>query len=438
MTNRTRLLLALLAAGALQASAATVEIKTSGPRPALHFEAPATAGLNAGIYVVDGVAGASAVYTASSATSTVVWQRFSKLGGAYAEPVTGVTRSGSTWTLPTIEPDMGYIIEEGTDRTYLWVVDYSRHRLELDALMMGADSDCSSTCLELTGNAAPIVYHTINGRAMNLSRDMTMTYSTLQWSEEQAAYTTAPVSETIEDSEGTIRVPAPLCPTDFTLTGDRFLTAWGAAQSVTTPVYNPVAVEAHTTATQLGETPENIAGGATEDLGGSAPAEIEFKADVTDAAIFTEWQFSTYNDFEDISLRISDPSFTHTFDEMGTTYVRFVCDNADGTCQWTGDTYQINIGESSLLCPNVFSPGASPGVNDEWKVSYKSIVSFECHIFNRWGEKMISFTDPAKGWDGKKGGKPVPAGVYYYVIKARGADGKKYDLSGDINIIDYK
>ena len=36
------------------------------------------------------------------------------------------------------------------------------------------------------------------------------------------------------------------------------------------------------------------------------------------------------------------------------------------------------------------------------------------------------------------GGKLVPAGVYYYVIKATGADGKKYDLSGDINIVDYK
>jgi len=31
----------------------------------------------------------------------------------------------------------------------------------------------------------------------------------------------------------------------------------------------------------------------------------------------------------------------------------------------------------------------------------------------------------------------VPPGVYYYVIKAQGADGKNYKLSGDINIVGY-
>ena len=61
-----------------------------------------------------------------------------------------------------------------------------------------------------------------------------------------------------------------------------------------------------------------------------------------------------------------------------------------------------------------------------------------CYIFNRWGEKMAEFHDPAQGWDGRYKGKIVPAGVYYYVIKARGSDGKDYNLSGDINILNYK
>ena len=34
-----------------------------------------------------------------------------------------------------------------------------------------------------------------------------------------------------------------------------------------------------------------------------------------------------------------------------------------------------------------------------------------------------------------RGDKPVRPGVYYYVIQATGADGKKYKKSGDINII---
>ena len=40
--------------------------------------------------------------------------------------------------------------------------------------------------------------------------------------------------------------------------------------------------------------------------------------------------------------------------------------------------------------------------------------------------------------DGKYKGKYVPAGTYYYVIKARGSDGRDYKLSGDINIINSK
>ena len=30
------------------------------------------------------------------------------------------------------------------------------------------------------------------------------------------------------------------------------------------------------------------------------------------------------------------------------------------------------------------------------------------------------------------------AGVYFYVIRAKGSDGKEYKLSGDINILRYK
>ena len=59
-------------------------------------------------------------------------------------------------------------------------------------------------------------------------------------------------------------------------------------------------------------------------------------------------------------------------------------------------------------------------------------------IFNRWGNKIIELNDASQGWDGTYRGKLVPAGVYYYVIKARGSDGKVYNIDGDINIIRYR
>ena len=48
---------------------------------------------------------------------------------------------------------------------------------------------------------------------------------------------------------------------------------------------------------------------------------------------------------------------------------------------------------------------------------------------------MFELSDPSQGWDGMRGGKVVPSGVYYYVIEARGADGRTYKKSGDINIV---
>ncbi len=88
--------------------------------------------------------------------------------------------------------------------------------------------------------------------------------------------------------------------------------------------------------------------------------------------------------------------------------------------------------------PQCVLAGSTEGVNDVWKVSYKSIIEFDCHIFNSWGTEIIRLTDPSQGWDGTYKGRLVDPGVYYYVIQARGSDGQRYKLSGDINIIRYK
>ena len=51
---------------------------------------------------------------------------------------------------------------------------------------------------------------------------------------------------------------------------------------------------------------------------------------------------------------------------------------------------------------------------------------------------MYYWKDPSKGWDGKKGGKYVPHGVYFYVIEATGSDGKPIKKKGSINIFRSK
>ncbi len=387
------------------------------------------------ILVINPSAPVTVTYEASSASSSLTWQKFDNLGGGYATDVTGITKSGNNYSIPFSGEDTGYIITDNGRPHYYWVVNYSNHYADIQNISATMEEgDCDRASIIVTGNVQPVTYYSINGRAMELSREMELSYNTLEYEEGSNSYIQKNVSEYVSSSTGTIRVDAPLCDTQFTLTADRFLKTWGLEVSAVSETLTATAVSATCSATQEEKNNDNEQK-VESSLGGSAPVDITFTAAITDAAIFHEWQFSHTAEFEDIFMRVTDTEFTQTFTEAGTTYIRFVAGNAAGECYYYSDVYEVMIGESALDCPNAFSPGSSEGINDEWKVSYKSIVEFECHIFNRWGIEITSFKDPSQGWDGKKGGKLVPSGVYYYVIKARGADGKKYELAGDINII---
>lgn len=397
----------------------------------------ASTGLDA-VYVLRRTQGVQIQYEASSDASKVLWQRFSNLGGAYAEDVLP-QRNGRVLSLALGAGDMGYIIEENGRRNCYWITDYSAHELNLQSISPSAEQSCDRAVLDFDGNAAEIAFYTINGRRTVLSRQLELSYNTLEFDADNFVYRQVVTVQTIASIAERINVPAPLCNTSFVLTGDRFLQAWHAAQSIESPTVTATAVQAASRATQTSVSADNEQKpGNVDGLGGSAPCTVLFEAAATDAAIFTEWQFSRSADFTDIEISYNQPSVEYTFTEQGTTYVRFTANNNDGDCPFDGDVYEVFIGESALDIPNAFSPQASPGVNDLWKVSYKSLVDFECHIFNVWGKELFSTTDPSQGWDGRFGGKYVPAGVYYYVIKATGADGVKYNRAGDINIINYK
>lgn len=398
-----------------------------------------SSGLEA-VYVLSGDdASARIVYTATG--DRVVWSRFSTLGGAYAEEIPVRHDGGKRWSVPFAGEDMGYIIDDGTTRHCFWVVDYSCHRFDVRALTAAPAEDCGRTLIGVDGDAAPIPYYSVTGRRMELSRELRLGYTTLTFDNDAFAYSPAVVERELAGISGSAAIESPLCDTSFRLEGDRFLRQWGSPVSVESEYYATTAVDAETRAESnrtIADNEQTSGDSGDGSLGGSAPCEVHFEAAVTDAAIFTEWQISHSPEFDILENSFRELAFDYTFTESGTTYVRFVANNSAGDCEYTGTTYEVTIGESRLEIPNAFSPESSPGVNDLWKVSYKSLVSFECHIFNRWGKCLFSTTDPAEGWDGKSGGKFVGSGVYYYVIKAVGADGIRYDRAGDINIINFK
>lgn len=421
------------------AFAAGAQVAFTGTDKAVYDEKPAASTGLSHVYVLHSSTGVGMTYTATDASASVTWYRYGASGGGYATVIDGITSSGAVTTLSQVIPDCGYIIEEGTRRTYVWVTDYGSHDLSLQSIATEPAQDCGTATINVGGSGSDIDYYTINGVHRVLDRQLKLTYNTLEWNSDSQQWVEKAETESYESFKPTIVVPAPLCNTTFTLSGDRFKEYWGETQTVSSDTYTTAAVDVRTTAEQEERSNDNEKKEETSStLGGSAPVKITFKSYCTDAVIHKEWQMATDADFNNIELRLNDDEVEQTFEEAGTFYWRFIGSNSDGSCSSTGETYTVTIGTSELVCPNVFSPGSSEGVNDVWKVSYKSIISFHCWIFNRWGVKITEFTDPSQGWDGRYRGKLVDTGVYYYVIQASGSDGKKYKLKGDINIIRYK
>ncbi len=400
------------------------------------------------VYVLYDAQGVGMQYRASS-DERVVWYGFGSQGGGYAEEIAGVKADGRTTTLAQVTPGQGYIIEEGTKRTYVWVINYADHRLRFNNISALAPEECGTATLSVDGKADEIPYFTITGVRKVLSREIKLAYRTLVWDEAAVQWTQVDTTEVLSSIKPQMVITAPLCNTTFHIRGDRFLQFWNEGVEMESDTYTTTAVDVRTTAVKQNHTGSTSTGsddgggdgtdsGDDDELGGSAPATVLFKAYCTDAVDHKEWQKAIDPDFQNIEARFNDEETEQTFTTTGTSYWRFVGTNLQSGCETYGPTYTVNIGESELVCPNVFSPGSTEGVGDVWKVKYKSLVEFHCTIFNTWGNKIYEYTNPDDGWDGKYHGKLVSTGVYYYVIQARGADDKVYKLSGDINILRYR
>ena len=91
---------------------------------------------------------------------------------------------------------------------------------------------------------------------------------------------------------------------------------------------------------------------------------------------------------------------------------------------------------SKLEVPNIFTPNGD-GSNDVFFLKVANVTEINAIMFDRWGNKVfesISTTGNIE-WDGKnQAGKELPAGTYFYIIKATGKDGTEYDKKGNVSI----
>lgn len=203
-----------------------------------------------------------------------------------------------------------------------------------------------------------------------------------------------------------------------------------------TPTINPTA------------TYTSIDGEETEsnEMSGQAPLIGKFKTNPSNVGNYTatyEWRFTKEGESAPYLTRYEEDT-EYTFTKAGShsivVYATFTKGNdviQYGQEYWSEvSPLRVTISESKLEMPNAFSPNGD-GINDIYKAKdgYQSLVEFHAYIFNRWGQKLFEWTNPADGWDGKYNGKDVAQGVYFVLVKAKGADGKTYNIKRDVNLL---
>lgn len=366
-------------------------------------------------------------------------QIYSNLGGGYAEDLPYSVDEDKI-QIQNPPGNTGYILNTSRGNICFWIVDYSKYRFNIESVYPAENQPCDYTEFDFHGNGEPIKYFSITGKPCTLSREIKVKYTFLSWDSSVEDFVETEVVISFDSMEGKfITRPALNMATGISVSGDRFTSAWGDPSNATCYMPTPNGLEAITKAVQTNANNDTESNEIKSDgnlLGGSAPADFLFSAFVTPGIIHTEWQISEYPDFDIIKYRFTDKDLEYSFTEEGKDYIRFVGSNADGSCEVTGETYEVSIGKSELRIPNAFSPNGD-GINDIWKVAFASLVKFKCWIFDRNGKQLFFFDNPREGWDGTHHGKKVAPGVYFYVIEALGADGVKYKKGGDINILDY-
>ncbi|MDR0543383.1 MAG: gliding motility-associated C-terminal domain-containing protein [Dysgonamonadaceae bacterium] len=389
------------------------------------------------VYLLNGLSNAEISF---SGQGTHQWYKYNtRTSEAVAIPC---LQSGNVSTITNISDGFGYFVglnypnplpDDPNTTSYVWIIDYSLYASLLYRIETNEDANvCSYLHFSVDAeNIAPLQYSTYNGGKAEIKKTFRLTYNDLAWNEDNKTF--APqVKEKITDDLTSLVVDAPLTNTSFTLIGDNFAEYFGTATTLTTDEYAAVALSVYSDTIQVkteGET-EN-----TTEM--SAPVEITFNA-YANEPVAGMYIWTIKKKSGETLLRYTGKSVTYTFEESGDFTASLEVIGAGSVCDNEGESYDIHIGSSDLQLPNTFSPGSSFGSNDIYRVAYKSLINFKASIYNRWGNLMYHWEDPAQGWDGRVDGRFVPAGVYFIVVEATGADGKKYSQSSDINILRKK
>ena len=176
----------------------------------------------------------------------------------------------------------------------------------------------------------------------------------------------------------------------------------------------------------------------SSDFAGQAPLSVTFRANPKNMDGYDpiyEWHFQKEGEESEMMVRYEEDT-EYTFTESGTVSVTLKAKVSQEDEYLPSTTIKVTVSESKLSFPNAFSPNGDSWNNTFKPKEYQSLVEFHAYIFNRWGQKLYEWTDPSgEGWDGTYNGKDVKEGVYFLLCRAKGADGRKYNIRKDANLL---
>lgn len=373
--------------------------------------------------------------TYDGAGSSVNWYKYNDLNN----PV-----SNQSYLSP--DNATGYVLNVDGKKTNIWVVDYSVLNPVFRSLTPenNPSNQCTQLNLSVDATIPPLSYQSPSGNIYTIPRSFTLTYTTLVW--QGSAWQSKDTTTTVTAPLQNITVDAPLCSTVFTLSGDQLASNLGVPPfSIQSAEYQAVAVASHltTAVTARTETNEAMRPSSNQPINYSGPIDVQFQSNANEpVAKYYKWEIYKGNA---LIISRTDKDHRYTFSEAGNYTVKLTVSN--DYCS-TSDSVDVTVSESAIYAPNVFTPNGD-GFDDEFRVAYKSIISFECWILNRWGRVVYHWTDPQKGWDGTINGVKAAEGAYFYIIKAKGSDYDpnskpnskthlrlgEYLLKGDINLL---
>ncbi|MGM9804878.1 MAG: gliding motility-associated C-terminal domain-containing protein [Candidatus Aphodosoma sp.] len=344
-------------------------------------------------------------------------------------------------TQKSINPEGGvlYRIYVNSQLQYhIYTLDYSAYPIKLHDMIVVTDDNsvCEQIKLHVECSVPMLSFLDRTESPRTLPRTFTLKWTDTKWQAPEWIDSTATTTATDLSSE--ITVKAPRCNTTFTLKGDNWASEMGVNSDSVSVDYQAVKVECHLMASVVEREYSNEKDRSSESaIEGSGPLNVEILSHANPLDIvYYEWFVSSV-DYPNNYQRYNDANLNYTFRETGEYKVKLQAKN--DKCEYT-DSINIKVTESYIEAPNVFTPNGD-GINDEWRVAYRSIERYSCIIQNRWGRTVFRSDNPGKGWDGNIGGRPASTGTYYYVIIAYGTDKnengkqKRYKLSGDINLL---